>query len=118
MKKSILESETCFDGSQGVEFLLTSQETASSESCAPTEPNNSDENIDDEFTKSDNTTFLNELRTMGQSITDNKELFGDIAKNAIIDLMRQGVENEKKSNDYEFDPDDVNAMVDFMFEQI
>ena len=32
--------------------------------------------------------------------------------------MKQGVENEKKSNDCEFNEDDVTEMVDFMTEQV
>ena len=61
---------------------------------------------------------MDELRSICEDITDNKELFFDIAKQALILMLRQAVDNEESSNDYTFDEGDVTKMVNFMIEQL
>ena len=57
-----------------------------------------------------------ELRTICEGITSNKDLYYGLAKEALITILRQGVKNEEGSNDYEFDPANVEDLLNFTME--
>jgi len=62
---------------------------------------------------------MEELGSVCTDVSKNKQTYSAMAREAVIGLMKQGVENEKDvKNGYNFEEEDVSDIVDFMFEQI
>ena len=108
-----------FDGSQGAAFLRDVRDMAAPStptSVSPVSPKPSKE--DQDQSELENNQFLDELLAITKGITDNKELFSGLAKDVLLAILRQSFENEKLSDDLEFNEEDVMSMVDFMNEQM
>ena len=62
---------------------------------------------------------MEELGSVCTDVSKNKQTYSAMAREAVIGLMKQGVENEKDvKNGYDFEEEDVSDIVDFILEQI
>ena len=103
-------TKVCLDGSDGVDFLATDTKT-------PQESGNQSVKQVEEDANQHNT-FMREAIPLFNSISNNPKNFEGYAREAIVKIFKQGVNNQKKKNDYEFDPKDISEMVEFLMEQI
>ncbi len=61
---------------------------------------------------------MKDMQEMFTDIANDKKHYSEMARDVLVDLLRQGVEEEKHKNGYEFKEEDVSELVDFVLEQI
>jgi hypothetical protein len=113
VKKRLEETQITLDGSDGTDFLQNENDPPP-DSISNTERDEEASSRGKEY----HSAFMNSMQGVCQDISNDKKKFADIAKSALIDLFRQGVENEKKKNDYEFVENDVEELATHLLEQI
>ena len=90
-----------------------------SETNTETPQENSHQSVEQvEESANQHNTFMGETRRVFNEISNNQQNFEGLAREAIVEIFEQGVHNQKKKNDYEFDPKDISEMVEFLMEQI
>ena len=102
--------EVNLNGHDGAAFLRTENERS-------TEKVNED--IVEEDGENAHEKFMEELGSVCTDVSKNKQTYSAMAREAVIGLMKQGVENENNvKNGYDFEEEDVSDIVDFILEQI
>ena len=102
------------DGSQGTAFLESNIAAAEKPESASSEEPRDDHARDDHHG-----IFCNNMQSICSDISKDKKSFAQSAREAVLEILRDGVghENKKKSNGYEFKDDDVSEFVDNIIEQ-
>jgi len=102
--------EVNLNGYDGTAFLCTENERSA-------EKVNKD--IVEEDGENSHAKFMEELGSVYTDVSKNKQTYSAMAREAVIGLMIQGVENENNAkNGYDFEEEDVFGIVDFILEQI
>ena len=115
-EKRLEDTKICMDGSKGTDFLR--EKDSPNEATTTTTTNNKPFDDADELSKNDHDNFMGSMKGVCKDIVKDKGKFEDIARTALVDLLKQGVNNEKKKNGYKFKEENVSELVTFLLEQI
>ena len=108
LKAKFKESVTVtLDGSDGIDFLGNEDKAPPENDCG-----SSDDLEEEDVTQHQN--FMAEMEGVFRDISADKETYRDHARDSLLELLSQSVQNEKKTNGYECNHKDVTEMVDFI----
>jgi hypothetical protein len=109
----------CLDGSDGTDFLQTSQDTSTAHQDTSELHANKQNTVSDEPSPQ-HKSFIETLRDKDlQDVTvKNKDKTKAILREGILELFKESVTSEGKGSSYEFDEGDVSAIVNSLMEQM